>query len=115
MATKRYNIVVIGTSLVVSLAILYFALWGKHSNPHHYDYRVYTVINGWGYDILVNDSLFIHQESVPAVSGNHPFVNKENATRAALLVIDKMKKGLSPTITKAEAQQFSYDQQGKYQ
>ena len=106
MATKKYNIIVIGTSLVVSIAILYFALGGKHSNPHHYDYRVYTVINGWGYDILVNGDILIHQESVPAVDGHHPFSNKEKAVQAARLVISKIQKGLAPSVTRAEAQQF---------
>jgi hypothetical protein len=106
MATKKHNIIVIGIAIVISIAILLFRSNENHSNPDHLDYRVYTVINGWGYDILVNGELFIHQESVPAVTGNHPFPDKEKAKQAAQLVINKIKKGQSPGITKEEALQF---------
>ena len=42
----------------------------------------------------------IHQTSAPAVSGNEGFKTKEDATKVALLVIEKIRKGeMPPTIS----------------
>jgi len=42
----------------------------------------------------------IHQTSVPALPGNEGFKTREAATKVALLVIEKIKKGeMPPTIS----------------
>jgi hypothetical protein len=56
----------------------------------------------WGYDILVNNKLTIHQPSVPAMPGNEGFKTKEGAEKVARLVIKKMKKGEMPPSVDAE-------------
>ena len=66
-------------------------------------YRLIPGINNtWGYDILVNGKLTIHQPSVPALPGNEGFRTKENAGKAAKLAIKKMKKGEMPPSIDAE-------------
>jgi hypothetical protein len=60
-------------------------------------YKLIPGINKtWGYDILVNNKLTIHQPSVPSLPGNEGFKTKENAEKVAKLVIEKMKKGIMP-------------------
>ena len=60
----------------------------------------YNLIPGinksWGYDILVDNRLTIHQTSVPSLPGNEGFKTKEGAEKVARLVIKKMKKGEMP-------------------
>jgi hypothetical protein len=56
--------------------------------------------SGWGYNILVDHKIFIHQEYIPAISGNKSFVNKEDAMKVADLAIEKIKKGKLPSLTK---------------
>ena len=52
------------------------------------------------YDVFADGRLMIHQTSVPALPGNEGFKTKEDATKVALLVIDKIKKGeMPPTIS----------------
>ena len=58
--------------------------------PHH----------SYGYDVFADGKLMIHQGSVPALPGNEGFKAKEAATKVALLVIEKVRKGeMPPTIS----------------
>ncbi|MDA9121425.1 DUF4907 domain-containing protein [Flavobacteriales bacterium] len=43
--------------------------------------------NTWGYDIMINGKLFVHQPFAPGISGNKGFSSKEKASSAAELVI----------------------------
>lgn len=64
----------------------------------------YNVIDApkqtYGYDVFADGRLMIHQTSVPALPGNEGFKTREDATKVALLVIDKIRKGtMPPTIS----------------
>jgi hypothetical protein len=66
--------------------------------PHH----------TYGYDVFADGRLTIHQTSVPALPSNEGFETKEDATKVALLVIEKIKKGeMPPTISIAEMKTLS--------
>jgi hypothetical protein len=47
----------------------------------------------YGYDVFADGRLMIHQTSIPALPGNEGFKTKEDATKVALLAIDKIRKG----------------------
>src|SRR4030095_7914138 len=70
--------------------------WTDHVNTK----LSYKVIDApkqtYGYDIFVYGTLRIHQTSAPALPGNEGFRTKEAATKVALLVVDKIKKGERP-------------------
>ena len=54
----------------------------------------------YGYDVFADGRLMIHQTSAPALPGNVGFKTKKDATKVALLVIDKIRKGeMPPTIS----------------
>jgi len=54
----------------------------------------------YGYDVFADGRLMIHQTSAPALPGNEGFKTREEATKVALLVIKKIKKGeMPPTIS----------------
>ena len=64
----------------------------------------YKVINApkqtYGYDVFADGRLMVHQSSVPAVPRNEGFKTPEDATKVALVVIEKIKKGeMAPTIS----------------
>jgi hypothetical protein len=59
-------------------------------------YLIPGINNTWGYDILVDKKLTIHQPSIPSLPGNEGFKTKEGAEKVANLVIGKMKKGEMP-------------------
>ena len=58
--------------------------------------------NTWGYNILVDNKLTIHQPSIPSLPGNEGFKTKESSEKVAKLVIKKMKKGEMPPSIDAE-------------
>lgn len=58
---------------------------------------------GWGYDILINGQLYIHQPNIPAVMGNNGFSSEEKAREAGELIISKIRNNiLPPTVTVEE-------------
>lgn len=67
----------------------------KHSST-----TVYKLIaapgNTYGYDIYSNGRLLIHQPSVPCVQGDKGFSTKKDAGKVAMLVIEKINKGIMP-------------------
>lgn len=67
-------------------------------------YRVIDAPNGtFGYDILSDGRLFIHQTNIPGQPGNEGCRTKEQAEKLAILIVGKMKKGeMPPTVTTEE-------------
>ena len=65
-------------------------------------FATYRTPQGWGYDILVDRKVFIHQDFIPAVQGRMGFDSEVHAEMAARTIMNKMKKGEKPFITQAE-------------
>jgi hypothetical protein len=55
--------------------------------------------NGWGYDILANGKVYIHQEFIPAVPGKLRFSNEADALKVGRRVVDKMSSNQLPSIS----------------
>jgi len=62
--------------------------------------------SGWGYDVLVNKKLYIHQPYIPAVEGQQPFRDKRTARKTGKLVIRKLKNHKIPSVTKEELKEI---------
>lgn len=58
--------------------------------------------SGWGYEIYKGDSIFIRQETIPAIQGNKAFVNEEQAKNIGKLAASKLSKQQFPTISVQE-------------
>ena len=71
---------------------------------HFYDVELYKSGDGWGYDILKKDNVYIHQPFMPAVEGEVPFPDKKSARKTGRLVIKKIRNRESPALTKEEIQ-----------
>ncbi len=68
-----------------------------------YQYKIIQAPrNTWGYDILRNNKIFIHQPNRPGMPGNEGFNTKKDAMKVAELVIAKVKKGEMPPTISAE-------------
>lgn len=57
---------------------------------------------GWGYDILINGKLYIHQPIIPGVQGNRVFSSEEKAREAGELVISKIRNNILPPSVSVE-------------
>jgi hypothetical protein len=85
---------------VVCLVVLFISpslAFSQKQNSKTIDYQVISgTENTWGYNILMDEKLFIRQPFAPGISGNRGFSTKEKASSAAKLVIEKIKKGIMP-------------------
>lgn len=107
--TKRHNIIVLSVAVLISAGIWVRALTGNKNQPAHPENlsaKTFKGPLGWGYDILVNDTVYIHQEFVPAMSGKQGFSQERQAQQMAELIINKIKKGQSPRVTSFESEQI---------
>ena len=58
---------------------------------------------GWGYDIMIDNNLYIHQPNIPAIMGNNGFSSEEHARKAGEFVVYKIRKNIMPpTVTPEE-------------
>lgn len=51
---------------------------------------------GWGYDVFINKSQYVHQPHIPAVSGNRGFNTEANAKKTGEFVAYKIKNNIMP-------------------
>jgi len=67
-------------------------------------YEIIPLVAGtYGYEILVNGKALIRQKNIPGLSGSTGFKRKQDAEKAAKLVIKKLNAGiLPPSIDKHE-------------
>lgn len=109
MITK-HSVIVIGVAIIISVLILIFG-GPKKKYPEKSEklsYNTFYIKSGWGYDIIMNNRTIIHQELIPALTVQRGFEKKEDAEKAAQLVIQKIKNRQSPALSKNEIFKFCF-------
>ena len=74
-----------------------------------YEVALFRNGDGWGYDILRKEKVYIHQPFMPAVEGEKPFPDKVSARKTARLVTRKMKNQKMPSVTPEEIRKIVGD------
>lgn len=60
-------------------------------------FRVFTLADkSFGFDIMIDNKVLIHQPFIPAVQGNQLFMSEKDAEKTAKLMIQKLKKKIMP-------------------
>lgn len=78
----------------------------EKTTTYHYT-TIYTENSGWGYDILENSSIRIHQPHIPAVQGNQGFKSAGDAAKVAEKIIEKLERGIMPpTLSISEMEEL---------
>jgi len=101
---KRYWVVILFlVSLIVFLISRYYNHQKEAGNVSHLKAQTFQTSYGWGYDVMINDSVFIHQEFIPGVPGKQGFKTELQALSVGNLVVKKMneRKGF-PTVNPKE-------------
>jgi len=93
-------------SIVAALSVVCcgFIVWKNQQPKPSVSYSVFHSQSGWGYNIFIDTSIFIHQDMVPTLATQKGFGNRQQAIASARLVINKMKNGQLPTLTQPEIQ-----------
>jgi hypothetical protein len=84
------------------LLLLTASLTAYSRRNQGYYVNVFESEGGWGYDIMNNKEIIIHQPFIPAISGHHPFENSIVAKKTGLLVVKKLVDKKSPRISEEE-------------
>ena len=95
MTTRnKYSLIAV-TALLVCFAVIFF---GRLKKPLVHAEAVKTT-NGWGYNVLEGERIYIKQEFIPALPGKREFSSADDALRVGNLVAKRISSGLQPTIT----------------
>lgn len=58
--------------------------------------KTFKIDKGWGFDIYLDNKLFIHQTNIPAINGNKLFAKKKDALKIAKLMKYKICRNIIP-------------------
>jgi hypothetical protein len=95
--TNKKILIAIALFLVIFLLVISYSKRG-----HFYNVDLFKTEQGWGYDIVKNKQVYIHQPFIPAVEGQVPFPDKSSARKTGRLVIKKLRNHKTPSITQEE-------------
>ena len=91
--------------ILIGLAAL--TVYKFYRGQSQYQVRVFVTPTGWGYDILNNEKLFIHQPTIPGQSGIVGFASQEQAHRVGKWVATRLQETKAlPTLTNDELRQL---------
>ncbi|MEO9510957.1 MAG: DUF4907 domain-containing protein [Flavobacteriaceae bacterium] len=90
--------------LLLFIGLLFYGLIEPDLNKKKLDFKseVFTVKEGFGYQIISGERILIRQDFIPAVPGKKPFSSAQDAKLVADLVMHKLSKGKSPMVSKVE-------------
>jgi hypothetical protein len=53
-------------------------------------------LHGFGYNIYISTTMYVHQPNIPAVAGNNGFATAEKAQRAGEFIVYKIRNNIMP-------------------
>jgi hypothetical protein len=68
--------------------------------------EVFQTNEGWGYNILMNDKVFIHQDMIPAIHAAKPFSSKQDAEALGTLMLSKLKENKMAAVSVDELKEL---------
>jgi hypothetical protein len=95
--TKGKGAVISALSVLIFISVISCTVQG-----HHYKITTFKSENGWGYDVVHNGKVYIHQPFMPVIEGNVPFEKRKYAREAAKIVVKKLRENKPPSITMEE-------------
>lgn len=95
--SKHHILVLLAALLIAAGSTFYILVIKRPAAPaHSLHYTTFHTDHGWGYDILVDDHIVIHQPMQPGKSGYDGFPTEQQAATDAQNVIESIKSGTHP-------------------
>ena len=101
--SKTHKLVLLAACLFAA-GSTFFLLVLKPAPKQGLHYNVFKGENGWGYDVLMNEQVFIHQPFIPGKPGINGYNTKEEAAAEAQNVIESLKSGGNPLFGQKKEQ-----------
>ena len=85
--------------------------WYRHSDRWKKDHvlvelKPFQTSRGWGYNILSDGKVFIHQDVIPAIGGYRMFKTREDALKVGQVVYERALKNEVPMVTAKEVREM---------
>ncbi len=104
MTTKKYLILFI-TALLICSAVIFF-IQHEHAGKVFLKAVPVKTASGWGYNIMADDKIYIHQDYIPAVAGKEGFKTQEDALLVGKRVVEKISRNELPAITQKDLEEL---------
>jgi hypothetical protein len=102
--SKTHKMVLLAACLFAAGSTFFLLVIKKPAPQQGLHYNVFKAENGWGYDVLVNERIFIHQPFIPGKPGNIGYNTQEEAAAGAKTVIESLKSGENPMFGQKKEQ-----------
>ena len=106
---KTHKLILLAAALfAVSSTIIILAFHPTHppASKKGLSYSVFKTSQGWGYDVLLNQQIIIHQPFIPGESGYQGFATEQQAVTTAQFVIEKIKSKEIPALNHEQLQRL---------
>jgi hypothetical protein len=104
--SKKHKLVLLAALLIAASSTFYMLVINPapaHS-ANRLHYSCFKTEHGWGYDILFNDRIVIHQPMIPGKGGYDGFKSQQEAGADAQNVIETIKSGQHPLFHQKQLQ-----------
>jgi hypothetical protein len=86
----------------IGIIIILFLSLTHNMESDKINYRVIRVDKGWGYELFNGGKIIIHQEIIPVIEGENPFLSRKDARKTGKLALQKLCDGRIPLITRQD-------------
>ncbi|OQP65358.1 hypothetical protein A3860_16965 [Niastella vici] len=105
MTINRTHKLVLLAAILIAVSSTFYLLAVKQApSANGLHYNCFKTENGWGYDVLYNERVLIHQPMIPGKSGGSGFDSEKAAGADAKTVIEKIKSGEFPLFGQKQQQ-----------
>jgi hypothetical protein len=102
--SRKHKLVLLAAILFAASSTIFLLAIKPAPTREGLSYNCFKTEHGWGYDVLVNDTIIIHQPFIPGKSGFNGFSTKQEAGADAQNVIEKIKSQEFPLVNHQQLQ-----------
>jgi hypothetical protein len=102
--SKKHTLVLLAAILFAASSTIFLLVIKPAPTHQGLSYHCFKTEQGWGYDIMVNDTIIIHQPFIPGKSGVNGFTTEQEAGADAQNVIEKIKSREFPLVNHQQLQ-----------
>jgi hypothetical protein len=90
-------------------AFIVYAITHQATQSGKIKVRTYQVSEGWGYQVIVKDKVYIDQPFIPVLQGKKAFPDRKSASRAGNMVKQKLLNRELPALTGEDLKHLGLD------
>lgn len=99
----HFRTTILYTGIALCVVLITGVIWSIVEEQTTYTH-VFKTESGFGYAIIDHGQILIRQEYIPAIANHQSFCSETDAERVGELVLQKINRNLSPSITRQELQ-----------